>query len=152
METAQVLESTDDIKRFMERFFQAVIDKNIEVISSTYAHDARLFVFLEGPRAKTIGWEKVRTGWESYLSSKISVQSITWGDDLQIRDYGNAGWVAASNKVTVAIGDESPKTLEMRSTWLLEKRDGQWRIVHEHVSLPHADPYGIGDWLREQLV
>jgi len=140
----------DDIKHFMERFFQGVIDKKIEVIADIYAHDEQLFVFLEGPRAKTIGWEKVQTGWENYLSSKISVQSITWGDDLRIRDYGNVGWVAASNKVTVTVGDEPPKTLEMRSTWLLEKRDGRWRIIHEHVSLPHPDPYGIGDWLREQ--
>jgi uncharacterized protein (TIGR02246 family) len=145
-------EPTNDIKQFMERFFQGVIDKNIEVIADTYADDAQLFVFLEGPRTKTIGWENVRTGWEHYLSSKISPQHIAWGDDLQIRDYGNVGWVAVSNKVTVVIGGEPPTTLELRSTWFLEKRDGQWRIVHEHVSLPHPDPYGIGDWLREQLV
>jgi ketosteroid isomerase-like protein len=137
----------NDIKQFMERFFQGVIQKQIEVIADTYAHDNRLFVFLEGPRSKTVGWENVRTGWEHYLASRISVQRIVWGDDLQVRDYGHSGWVAATNKITVAIGDGPPKTLEMRSTWLLEKRDGHWRIVHEHVSQPHPDPYGIGDWL-----
>lgn len=137
-----------DIQQFLERFFQGLVDKDIQRIDDSYLHAERLFVFLEGPRSKTIGWTDVRSGWEKYLASRISVVELRLGDDAQIHDGGDTGWVAASLRAVIAIDGAPPKTLDFRGTWLLEKNDGRWRIVHEHVSLPHPDPYGVGDWAK----
>ncbi len=42
----------------------------------------------------------------------------------------------------------SPRILRVRASFVLQRNDlDQWQIVHEHVSQPMADPYGIGDWI-----
>jgi tRNA A58 N-methylase Trm61 len=42
---------------------------------------------------------------------------------------------------------DQEKILKLRGTWVLRLgHDGQWRIMHEHVSAPLENPYGTGDW------
>ena len=57
-------------------------------------------------------------------------------------------WVAGIIALKVAVNDTAFENI-FRSTFVLIKQDVDWKIKHEHVSLVHNDPYGIGDWLKK---
>ena len=35
-----------------------------------------------------------------------------------------------------------------RASFVLNKAGEEWKIKHEHVSVVHPDPYGVGDWSK----
>jgi ketosteroid isomerase-like protein len=133
----------------MESLFAAVAAKDLAGIEACYLNEPSLLVFVEGPRMRNVGWESIKVGWQDFLAASMELRGYTWGEDLLIRVRGDAGFVAATNRFDWRIKDRE-LTVEMRGTWAMERLNGEWRIVHEHGSFPHEDPYGSGDWARNE--
>lgn len=133
----------------VESLFAAVAAKDVAGIEACYLNEPSLLVFVEGPRMRNVGWESIKLGWRHFLEASMELRGYTWGEDLLIRVRGEAGFVAATNRFEWRIKGRE-LSLEMRGTWAMERLDGQWRIVHEHASFPHPDPYGAGDWARQE--
>jgi ketosteroid isomerase-like protein len=129
----------------MEALFKAVAAKDLRAIEACYLNEPALLVFLEGPRSRNIGWENIRVGWRHFIDAPMRLKKYEWGEDRLVRVRGDAGFVAATNRFTWEMGGKD-LVVEMRATWAMERVGGTWRIVHEHASLPHPDPYGTGDW------
>lgn len=129
----------------MEELFSAIAAKDLARIGGCYLNEPSLLVFLEGPRSRNLGWENIEVGWRHFLEAPMELRGFDWGDDLLIRARGDAGFVAATNRFHWRIKGRD-LTVEMRGTWSMERIAGAWRIVHEHGSFPHPDPYGAGDW------
>ena len=53
---------------------------------------------------------------------------------VQVSPSGQAAW-AAGNVIVEGTGDDK-RRLPLRATWALEKRDGTWKVVQTHVSVP----------------
>ena len=134
----------------MDRLFAAVSAKDLAGIEACYLNEPSLLVFVEGPRMRNAGWENIKVGWRHFLDASMELRGYAWGEDLLIRVWGDAGFVAASNRFDWRIKDRE-LSVEMRGTWVMERVNGDWRIVHEHGSFPHPNPYGAGDWARNGL-
>ena len=134
-----------ELRDLMEELFSAIMAKDLSRIEGCYLNAPELLVFLEGPRSRTVGWENIKAGWRHFLAAAMELETYQWGEDLLIRVYGESGFVAATNSYNWRIKGRELRT-EMRGTWALERIGGNWRIVHEHGSFPHPDPYSVGDW------
>ena len=80
---------------------------------------------------------KVQTGWASdFVSMKPADYRVP---DRQIQIVGPDAFVSSGTEVfTIASGAVRP-TISARFTDVFQRqRDGSWKIVHEHVSLPPA--------------
>jgi ketosteroid isomerase-like protein len=80
---------------------------------------------------------KVQTGWASdFVSMKPADYRVP---DRQIQIVGPDAFVSSGTEVfTIASGTARP-TISARFTDVFQRqRDGSWKIVHEHVSLPPA--------------
>ena len=133
----------------MEGLFAAIAGKNLAGIEACYLTEPSLLVFLEGPRSGSLGWETIKEGWRHFLDASIELRGYAWGADLLVRVRGDAGLVAATNRYHWRVKGRD-LSVEMRGTWVMERFAGSWRIVHEHASFPHPDPYGVGDWARKR--
>ncbi len=129
--------------------FQAIVDKRVDDILSFYAETADLQVFVEGPRWVTVGFDNVAKGWRDFCASEISMIECLWVEALSSKIVGKMGFVGGIVELTVSIKGDI-KTIRFRGTFVFEEvSPGDWRVVHEHFSQPAADPYGIGDWLKQ---
>jgi ketosteroid isomerase-like protein len=136
-----------DLSGFARAFFDAIVERRVEDIVGAYARDEQTLVFLEGPRWQTQGFERISTGWRAFADAPLDVESITWVDGPYGGVSDGSGWFAGTLELRVHARGRST-TVRWRDTHVLVKSDdGAWRIVHEHVSQPTADPYGIGDWV-----
>jgi ketosteroid isomerase-like protein len=132
--------------------YKEIIAKNHAGIMDKYVPNESTYVVLEGPRLTTKGYDKIFMGWDHFCKSGISLQSINWIEGPEQQEHETMAWVAGIINLTVSITKESEVTNftnTFRSSFVLVKQNGNWKIQHEHVSVVHLDPYGIGDWLKK---
>jgi len=82
---------------------------------------------------------KVETGWaNSFVSMKPADYKVS---DRHIQLLGGDAFVSSGiESFTVAAGAARP-TVSARFTDVFQRqRDGRWKIVHEHVSMPPTPP------------
>ncbi len=105
--------------------FIAIYDKDIEVFDTW--GPAWLYQGLES-------WKGMVELWFGDLGDKRVLVEM---EQVQIREMQGAAFVSTFVKYTAlsAIG-ERLHSLDNRMTWLLESKDGVWRVIHEHTSAP----------------
>ncbi len=125
----------------------AIINKNLDEICNKYVPSEETYVILEGPRHTTIGFEKIKKGWTDFCSSSLQLNSIEWIEGPFSQEATSMAWVAGIIKLSVTVKDKIFDNI-FRASFVLTEHNGILKIKHEHVSLVHPDPYGIGDWLK----
>ena len=130
-----------------QHHFQKIVEKDLEGILATYAQSEDTLVFVEGPREVTIGYEAIARGWAGFTQAPMTLDSCHWAEIYQETIVGDCGWLVGIADLRVTINGIA-KALRLRGSFILRLHAKHgWQICHEHFSLPHADPYGIGDWL-----
>lgn len=138
----------NEIVAIIERHFQAVIEKRIDEIINLYAPSEQTYVFVEGPRWATLGYENIAMGWRAFVDAPLSVVACRYVEAPRSQISGNMAWIGGIVEMTVKVREEV-KFVRLRGTFVLQREaDDEWRVVHEHFSQPATDPYGIGDWLQ----
>lgn len=130
--------------------YHQIIQKNVAGIVKRYKPDTQTYVILEGPRVSTTGYDKIEKGWIDFCASAMELKTIEWTEGPFTNESETMAWVAGMIRLIVQVREGVVKENIFRTSFILEKSEtsGAWCIVHEHVSLTHPDPYGIGDWLQ----
>lgn len=132
--TLQVPRATDeaDILALLETLHQAHHDKDGAAIAATYASDAAVFS-LAPPLAHDGVDPQEKQAWLDSWATPVELESrafkLTISGDVA---YGY-GFLRMSGTKK---GPEGKVSFWMRSTVCFERMDGEWRIVHEHASVP----------------
>jgi ketosteroid isomerase-like protein len=132
----------------INQHYQLIIEKDIEGICSKYAPSPETYVVLEGPRLTTTGFEKIKKGWTDFCASSLRLESIDWIEGPFSEISETMAWVAGIIQLKVSTSEHSFENT-FRASFVLLKLNNDWKIKHEHVSVAHPDPYGIGDWLKK---
>lgn len=131
----------------IQRFFQAIIDRDAPLVMAHYYRSPDTYVILEGPRLSTLGYDLIAKGWGDFVHSPIALESIHWEEGPFCDESRSMAWVAGIIRLRILVKGKAFEQI-FRATFLLKKHRGKWLIRHEHVSGALTDPYGIGDWLK----
>jgi class 3 adenylate cyclase len=128
------MESSEELRRVMARFFEALRDGDEEAVKvrisrqpgfERFGSDAAE-VWQDGETAARLWAQQVRElggGYDWRLISEIHAMS-----------EGSVGWAGARTEL------ESPEgPIEMRFTCVLHLEHGEWKLVHWHSSIPVAN-------------
>jgi uncharacterized protein (TIGR02246 family) len=124
-----------DIKALEDRFIAAFKAKDVDAIMKVYVPDQTLFVFDVVPPRQYVGAAAYRKDWQGFLGSfngPITVELT----DLDITADDNLAYGHSIQRV--AGTDKQGKTLDLtvRVTDVYKKINGNWLVIHEHVSVP----------------
>ena len=106
----------------------------VDAVMKEYADGA---VMIDATHAAATTDRKVQSGWAKDF---VSMQPADYHvPDRQIQIVGPDAFVSSGTEMfTVAAGTARP-TISARFTDVFQRqKDGSWKIVHEHVSLPPA--------------
>lgn len=134
--------------QIINKHYQAIINKNIDVIHNKYFPAEETYVVLEGPRLSTTGFKKIKQGWVDFCASPLKLISIDWVEGPFSDETPEMAWVGGVIKMKLSINEKELENT-FRTSFVLVRYEGEWKIKHEHVSVVHPDPYGIGDWLKK---
>jgi ketosteroid isomerase-like protein len=71
----------------------------------------------------------------SFQSCKVDIL------EMDVIVNGNMGVVCTIQRVSVVLKTGDPKRLVVRETDCFQKRNGEWKLIHQHASVPSG-----GDW------
>jgi uncharacterized protein (TIGR02246 family) len=121
-----------EIRQLVAAQQRAICTKDVEQIMSRYADE--IVIFDVKPPFQTQGKEAVRQLWEDCLpffpdSSEMETRDLTITANDEI---ATAHWLFRLRSEQ----DHPAMQMWMRATAVCQQRQGTWKILHEHISVP----------------
>ena len=124
----------DKVKQVLYKYSEAWHSKNIDLFSRLFSNDADMIIFDGNSPERFVGWiawkERLQKHFSLFENVDISYEDV----DIKVSNSGEFSWLSciANTKYTY---DGKPGIMSgLRITWVLEKRNKNWRIVHAHYS------------------
>ena len=128
-ETAAVAAALND-------YFEGAKTGDIERIAKAWADDPNIRITAPIAGASLVGWEQYRDHLNTYIDDEsFKVNFITVRDqDIKISRSGDVAWFSENVDEEFVFQGQIVTFADMRWTGVLEKREGNWKIVQIHVS------------------
>jgi uncharacterized protein (TIGR02246 family) len=123
----------------LEYLFQiyqtAVAEKDISAYLSIYDEHVRAFDMWQQWTYQGIdAWRQMAEDWFTSLGSNKDIVTF---ENVQAHDNDGLAVITAIVKFTaVSETGEALRYLQNRLTWVAHKKDGNWKIIHQHTSSP----------------
>ncbi len=126
--------SMKEIESLFDTYKTSVLRKDLDAFLSIFDDDVRIFDMWEWTYDGLTPWRKMASDWFSSLGTE---QVVVTFDDIRIRVAGEMAVATAYARfAAVSEKGEELRHLQNRLTWVAEKKEGAWKIVHEHTSGP----------------
>jgi uncharacterized protein (TIGR02246 family) len=125
---AHANEDVARIRELIEAWRQAVLAKDVDALVSHYAPDVVVFDVV--PPASIRGVEHYRENWRRWFDSMKGPLAFEMRE-VEVAASGDLAYAHTVNRV--AVGEQEDI---VRATVCFRKIDGDWRVVHEHASVP----------------
>lgn len=121
-----------EAKAIAERSEATFTSGDVNAIMNQYANGAVMF---DASHSAASTDRKVQTGWaKAFVSMKPANYHVP---DRQIQIVGPDAFVSSGTEVfTVQAGAAMPSVSARFTDVFQRQRDGSWKIIHEHVSMP----------------
>lgn len=133
------------IRALEGRLIVAVAAKDTDAVMKLYVGDDRIFVFDAIPPRQYVGvaaWRKDIQGFFDIFAGPVKAEI----SDLSIAASGDMAYSHSIQRFTGKLAKGGAFDTTLRLTDVYRKIDGQWLIVHEHVSVPVDFTTGKGDF------
>ncbi len=113
----------------------AVFQKDVEAFMSIYDENVTVFdMWQQWSYNGIMAWKEMVKGWFASLGRDRDVITC---DHIHIKETGELALASAIVRYTaVSEKGEDLRYLENRLTWVAQKKDIGWKIIHQHTSGP----------------
>ncbi|MEH2467582.1 YybH family protein [Nostoc sp.] len=110
---------------------------DFSVLDNLYWQDEQFLAFdtLSPQTTRIQGWQSYEEIWKPFMAALAQWQVKSVGD-IQIFTSDNITVSALIFESTAATISNEAVKITAHATLVWEKREGQWRIIHEHISNP----------------
>jgi uncharacterized protein (TIGR02246 family) len=122
-----------EILALIERWTAAVRSENRDAIRQD--HDADMLMFDVPPPFLSRGLDAYMATWELFFSSVEKPIAFDF-HDIEITAGEDVAFATATGNCVNIDSKGNREPLQFRLTMGLRKIEGQWRVMHEHHSLP----------------
>lgn len=124
------------VKETLVEMVQAMQTENLEAFSNLVAHDSDMVSFGTDEAERWVGWDALKSSlakqFAAFDSSKISVSKQV----IHVGPGGQVAWFSEIMNWKMQTNGQPVNLEGMRSTGVLEKRNGKWVFVQMHFSVP----------------
>ena len=123
-----------EVRLVIENVTSGLGEKNLSKTLQSYWQGPELLVFWDTDEYR--GGEAFSKGLQSLMDSYHDLRLTM--DKVGIRPFGRLVWLTATYQLEGTTG-AGLETHSGHTTWILEKRYNQWKIVHQHFSVWKQD-------------
>jgi uncharacterized protein (TIGR02246 family) len=128
-------QTTEAVNAALRRMTDAYARRDLNAFLVGFSTDADVMIYGTGADERRIGTEQIRAqvtrDWDQSESATMSF------DTTLVSAAGAVAWAAIDGAFKFRIGGKD-MAMPARATFVLEKRDGKWLILHGHFSTPAA--------------
>jgi uncharacterized protein (TIGR02246 family) len=125
--------STTEIRERLDQWTKALYAKNLDALMALYAPDTITFDLM--PPSQVDGADRYRKNFERWFAS-ISGPIDYELHNLRITASDEVAFCHSVNHVTATRASGEKADYWVRVTVGFEKRNGQWLVIHDHISMP----------------
>ena len=126
-----------NVKAVLNRAVSAYNSLDAESYLENYCQDNDMVLF--GDISRIVGFdawrEAIKKGFEQYDSAEVSYRD----EVIKIHSSGEVSWFTCYLDLKSVSKGEERIVKGNSATYVLEKRNGEWLIVHAHWSTPEAE-------------
>lgn len=123
------------VQALEDQFAAAVRARDLDGIMKVYAPGSDLVVFDVVPPRQYVGVDAYRKDWKGFLDTFKGPIKFTVSD-LSIDAGGKMAYSHSIQHISGTDTKGKPVDMTVRVTDVYRKLGGDWRVVHEHVSVP----------------
>jgi uncharacterized protein (TIGR02246 family) len=125
----------NELQSLFDTYKNTVYEKDLEGFLSIFDKDLHVFdMWGQWSHRGLEAWREMAKGWFGSLGSERVVVDF---DEAQSTLSGDMGVATAFVTFTgVSAEGQKLRSLQNRLTWVARKKDGVWKVVHEHTSSP----------------
>jgi ketosteroid isomerase-like protein len=125
------------IKAVLDSYITSIENEDIGLYGRIFVHDSAMVNFGSAATQRIVGWDALRKVIEAQ-NALLSGTKITQSDvTINVSPDGRFAWATSMWNLKATIGAQAIE-LPVRCTWILEKPDKDWKIVHFHKSVGTA--------------
>jgi ketosteroid isomerase-like protein len=122
------------IKEVLDGYVTSIENEDMALYGKVVAHDADMVNFGSGAADRIVGWNALEKAIQDQ-NAALSGTEITVSDEtIKISPDGQSAWATSLWNFKALMGEQALE-LPVRCTWILEKREAGWVIVHFHKSV-----------------
>ena len=125
-----------EIRALIDRWAEAVRNEDLAAIRAN--HDANILMFDVPPPFLSRGIDAYMATWQLFFANVEMPVTFAF-EDIEITAGTDVAFATANGRCVNVDRSGKREPLEFRLTMGLKKIAGQWRIMHEHHSLPALD-------------
>lgn len=124
-----------EIRALYDQWAKAFEARDINGIMSVYATGDSVIAYDVVPPLQFKGAEAYREDYRQFLDQYDGPVHVEYRD-MRIMSSGDIGFIHALERFTGKLKNGQPVDFWLRATSGLQKINGKWRIVHDHISVP----------------
>lgn len=124
------------VQSVLDQLEEAINTKDLELLSNLHSHDKNFIFIGLDTSEQFIGREELDKGNRAVLG-KIEERQCTFRNQkICLSELGNVAWFSRIADIKLVKGGKQFNFEGIRSTGILEKRNGNWIFVQFHSSFP----------------
>lgn len=127
--------SEAEIRQLLARWEKAFRAKDLDAVMAVYAPGATVVAFDVVPPLEKVGRESYRKNYEEFFAMYDGPLDVEFRD-LRIVAGKDVAFVHSLERMSGTLKGGQKSALWLRVTSGIQKINGQWLIVHDHVSVP----------------
>ena len=125
-----------ELTALFDIYRDAVLKKDPALFVSIFDDNVHVFDLWEWVFEGLPAWRGMAEGWFEWLGKQNESCAVEFSE-IQIKEAGDMGYASAVVKYTgISESGETLRSLYNRLTWVAVRKDGIWKIIHEHTSGP----------------
>lgn len=123
-----------ELRSLFDTYKEAVFKKDAALFASIFDDNVHVFDLWQWTFEGLPAWRQMAEGWFGWLGKE---QCVVEFSDIQTREIGDMAYASSVVKYTgISEKGEALRSLLNRMTWVAVRKNGTWKIIHEHTSGP----------------
>lgn len=134
-----------EVRSVLDRYTRACNAKDFATISRIFAHGTDVSIIGTYVPQRCVGWKNVAAWYRGLFSTDDTFTVRHRNVEVKLLASGQSACLVCEQDGSGTYQGKPFRFEGVRTTWVLEKQEGQWRVIHAHWSLPAAADQRAGD-------
>jgi ketosteroid isomerase-like protein len=140
------MDETLAIENVLDKYIVANETQNFELIQEIWAPNADIILYGTDSDERLMGWINIKNAIKEQFGHITDTYISASDQFIKLNCTGNTAWFAETLNYNFVYSDKAQSYEGLRFTGVLEKMDGEWKLVQAHLSLPAS--VGVGKYSR----